>query len=628
MNRERGKMSKRYYGRKRATRRKAQGRFFVIIGVLIIALAVGIFFIVKAVTGKPGTSEKPSQSVALTPPAQSAALPSEEVSMEPTPTPEPSISADTVPQAVPGKTDAATLGFQTKIMSDGAEVATYQRPETITFGSGDEYTALEGVITFRGNNYRDAASWGTADITEQKLTLVNTKQTGAIDRWGGLAWTGQPLVVKWPDALREKMSIYEPFRTKAGFTEVIICSLDGNIYFEELETGEKTRDPIKIGAPTKGTASLDPRGYPIIYVGQGLQADGNASGCKNMYFRAFSLIDGTKLMETGFADRDPLAIRGWQAYDSSPLISASADTLIQPGENGIIYTVKLNTAYDEAAGTVTMNPGPVVKYGYDSPANQSREKNLGGRYGIENSAVAWRNYLILTDNAGLLQCIDLNTMSLVYVSDMGNDSDVSMVLEEDPVNNTFYLYTGCEYDDGVANAQPGQGTAYARKVNGLTGEIIWEVPYTVDSSNEAVDGGILASPVLGREGTSMAGLIIYNITAEVKGGSTTSRLVALDKNTHEQKWSYDMDITGWSPSSPVPVYTPDGKGYIVQCDRNGDVALIDGVTGKEVDVLVLKKTGSDGKVTEQNNFEATPVVYNNMIVVGSRSRNLFFIKIS
>jgi outer membrane protein assembly factor BamB len=333
-------------------------------------------------------------------------------------------------------------------------------------------------------------------------------------------------------------------------------------------------------------------------------------------------------MEIGAPDKDPFALRNWQAFDSSPLIAAGADTLIQPGENGVIYTVKLNTAYDESAGTVTMNPGQPVKYRYNSPENEEREKNLGGRYGIENSAVAWRNYLIFTDNAGLLQCIDLNTMTLVYVSDMGNDSDVSMVLEEDPANNTFYLYTGCEYDDDVANKEPGQGTAYARKINGLTGEIIWEVPYTVDSSNEAVDGGILASPVLGKEGTSMAGLIIYNITAEVKGGSTTSRLVALDKNTHEEKWSYDMDITGWSPSSPVPVYTPDGKGYIVQCDRNGDVALIDGATGVSVSELPLKVTGADGKVTAQNNFEATPVVYNNMIVVGSRSRNIFFIKIS
>jgi outer membrane protein assembly factor BamB len=126
----------------------------------------------------------------------------------------------------------------------------------------------------------------------------------------------------------------------------------------------------------------------------------------------------------------------------------------------------------------------------------------------------------------------------------------------------------------------------------------------------------------------MAGLIIYNVTAEAKSGSTTSELVAMDKLTGDIKWRYDMDVTGWSPASPVPVYTKDGKGYIVQCDRDGDVALLDGSSGKEVYNLHLKQTGADGKVTVQNNFEATPVVYNNTIVVASRSGNIFFIKIS
>jgi outer membrane protein assembly factor BamB len=126
----------------------------------------------------------------------------------------------------------------------------------------------------------------------------------------------------------------------------------------------------------------------------------------------------------------------------------------------------------------------------------------------------------------------------------------------------------------------------------------------------------------------MAGMIIYNVTQEVKGNSTTSELVAMDKLTGEIKWRYDMDVAGWSPSSPVPVYTADGKGYIVQCDRNGDVALIDGATGVAVNTLALAVKGSDGKVTVQNNFEATPVVYNNTIVVASRSGNIFFIKIT
>lgn len=623
-------MGAKYYASKRRFKRRAQTRFYIIVGVLTLALAVGIFFIVKAISDVPGSAEKPGATVALKPPDTSAAPSASAETEAPSTDPSQPLSAGITPQAVQGKTDPATLGFETKIMSDGSEVATYERPDAISFGSGNEYTAVEGVTTFRGNNYRDASSWGTAEITEKKLTLINTKHTGAISTWGGNGWTGQPLVVKWPDKTRENMkNIYDKFKTKAGLTEVIICSLDGNIYFEELETGEKTRDPIKIGAPTKGTASLDPRGYPILYVGQGLNSTGSDTECNDMYFRIYSLIDGKELYKFGAPSADPFALRQkWQAYDSSALIDAKTDTLIEPGENGVLYTVKLNTVYNEDAGTVTMDPKPMVKYRYTSPANRDREKDKGGRWGIEDSIVAWRNYAIFTDNAGLLQCVDLNTMTLVYANDMGNDSDVSMVLEEDTANSTFYLYTGCEYDDGVANKEPGQGTAYARKINGLTGEVMWEVSYTVDSSDKNVDGGILASPILGREGTSMAGLIIYNISSEVKGSSTTSRLVALDKNTHEERWSYDMDVKGWSPSSPVPIYTADGKGYIVQCDKAGEVALIDGATGTEVYNLPLAVKDDTDKATTANNFEASPVVFGNYIVVGSRSKNLFFIKIS
>jgi len=260
-----------------------------------------------------------------------------------------------------------------------------------------------------------------------------------------------------------------------------------------------------------------------------------------------------------------------------------------------------------------MDAEPVkVKYRYTSTRNDATK-----RWGMEDSPVAWRNYVIFTDNAGMLQCVDINTMELVYANDLTDDSDVSMVLEEDVVNNTFYLYTGCEYDELVRDSGSSD-TAYARKLDGLTGKVLWDAKFEV-VANDSVDGGILASPVLGREGTSMAGLIIYNVTAEVKGDSTTSRLVALDKETGALVWDYDMGVSGWSPSSPVPVYTEDGQGYIVQCDRAGDVVLIrvDGQTAEEVAKVSM----------EDNSFEATPAVYGNMIVIASKQHNVYFIEI-
>lgn len=615
-------MKKKYYARRRRVKRTVKTRFFIIIGILVAALAVGIFFIVKAITDTPGSSAPPSASVTLSPPDTTVTLPEDEPTPTeaPTPTPAPSLSADLKPHATEN-TDPAKVGVSYEIMVEGATVTSYTRPDPISFGTGTEYTMLEGIINFRGNNYRNAPSWGSVTISENKLEVKDyNKQTDAIGRWGGAAWTGQPLIVKWPAETRAIMtSLKEEFRNKEDFVEVIYATLDGRIYFMELSTGKKTRDYINIGAPTKGTPTLDPRGYPIIYVGQGLQSDGDANSCNDMYFRAYSLIDGKLLMKFGASSSDPFAYRKWQAYDSSALIDAETDTLIEPGENGVLYTMKLNTKYDPAAGTVTMDSEPkIVKYRYTSDHNKNADSS--GRWGMENSAAAWRNYLFFTDNAGILQCVDLNTMSLVYANNLEDDSDVSMVLEEDIPNQKIYLYTGCEYDELVRKLGS-TGPAYARKIDGLTGEILWTQSFDV-KSNDAVDGGVLATPVLGRDGTSMEGLIIYNVTAAVKGDSTTSYLVALDKVTGEEKWRYDMDISGWSPSSPVPVYTDDGKGYIVQCDRGGDVALIDGATGAEVTKVSLAKSED-----EDNNFEATPAIYGNTIVVASRDRNIFFIEI-
>lgn len=635
-------MNKRYYVKTRKRRRKAKTRFYVIIAAIVIALAVGIFFIVQSTGKDHGSTEEPIDDVKMTDPPNEVVdnvIPEpdpEEPTETPGPAPKATLSPDLKPHYI-DKTNPENFGFETKIMVGGEEVDSWKSDSDISFGLGEDYTELEGVITFRGNNYRDTPSYGYANLTKgsETLTEINKKTTGSTGRWGGSGWTGQPLVVKWTGQTLKNMEgqfIDDKFKGKEELVEVIIPSLDGYIYFMELSTGDKTRDPIFSGGPVKGTASLDPRGWPILYVGQGLNESGATNTCADMYFRAFDLVSHEMIMKVGASSSDPFALRNWQAYDSSPLVDAESDTLIWPGENGIIYICKLNSSYDSQTGKVTMDMDPQkAKYRYTSTRNKAAE-NGKGRYGIENSIVTWRNYMIFTDNAGLLQCVDLNTLELVYANDVSDDSDVSMVLEEDPSAATFYLYTGCEYDENV-RPLGNTGPAYARKIDGLTGKILWEQKFDVFAT-ESVDGGILASPVLGREGTSMAGLIIYNVTYEAKPGASsvndsTSRLVALDKLTGEIVWDYDMDITGWSPSSPVPVYTEDGQGYIVQCDRDGEVALIrvDGQTAQEAAKISLKVV-QDGEVKEQNNFEATPVVYENMIVVGSRSNHFFYIKMS
>ncbi len=43
--------------------------------------------------------------------------------------------------------------------------------------------------------------------------------------------------------------------------------------FPGSETGEATRDPLYLGFTFKGAGALDPRGYPIMYVGAGYDSN-------------------------------------------------------------------------------------------------------------------------------------------------------------------------------------------------------------------------------------------------------------------------------------------------------------------------------------------------------------------
>jgi len=75
-----------------------------------------------------------------------------------------------------------------------------------------------------------------------------------------------------------------------------------------------------------------------------------------------------------------------------------------------------------------------------------------------------------------------------------------------------------------------------------------------------------------------------------------------------------MNNYAWS--SPVAVYDEDGNAYIIQCDSAGNMALIDGKTGTELD-----------KVSLGTNIEATPAVYGNTVVVGTRGQKIYGITI-
>lgn len=563
---------------------------------MLAALVLVIFLLIRLLGGTPGS---PNQT-----PDPSDLLNLPEGTPEATPTPglPENLSLSPVPE-----TDPDEFGFRTDINVNREDVSSFVRTEPMTFGLPHEYTDIPGILTFAGNNYRNSFTYGTQTVTEQALERVWEVPTGSLNSWTGNGWTGQPAIVQWPEETRKVLGIKDEFKSMDGFTEVIYPAMDGKIYFIELSSGEQTREPIVIGATTKGSACIDPRGYPLLYTGQGLEST-ESDGSTGAWFRIIDLIENKVVWK--FGGVDPFSHRDWQAYDSSALIDAQTDTLIAPGENGVVYTTKLNSHFDPEAGTVSVNPGPLEKYRYTGSGYG--EGNEERWWGIENSMAVWRNYGFFSDNGGRLQCLDLNTFELQYVVDVTDDSDSSIVIEEDLANNTFYLYTANEVDKQSGALARGSGKSYHRKINGLTGEIIWEVEHKAATGGESSNGGTLSTPHVGKG--SISDLVIYNATLvpvtytdeegnekSVNGG----RIIVYNKHTGEEVWRYEQASGYWS--SPVVIYDEQENAYLIQCDRNGKMRMHDPRTG---DVLFELDMGS--------RMEATPAVFDNMLVVGTR----------
>lgn len=459
----------------------------------------------------------------------------------------------------------------------------------IYLGSPSEYNQVEGVTTFRGNNYRDGAFYGSLNVEEKKLSKVWTKTIGQTDNWTGVGWNGQPAIIKWDSKVKNNMNLYDEFKQKENFTEVIYGALDSHIHFYDLETGANSRPSIKVPSSIKGSVTIDPRGYPLLYVGQGINA---VSGDSVEYgYRIFSLITGKQLYFIN--GRDKFAYIGWGAFDGNPLIDKANDTLILPGENGIIYVAKLNTNYDEENGTISISP-ETTKYRY----------LINGKAGgMENSITIYKNFAYFANNNGNVQCLNLSTLTPIWNHDMTDDCDATIGLEEE--NGNIYLYVGNEVD-----RRKGTAPSIVRKINGKNGKAIWE--YTCDCLYDAnVNGGVLSSPVIGKG--KISDLVIFNFSkvTTLRNG----KMVALNKKDGSVKWAKDMPYYSWS--SPVAVYSNDGTPYIIFCNSIGQVLLIDAITGETL--FTLNSGGG--------NFEGSPAVFDNKIVIGSRGKRIFCIEI-
>lgn len=499
-------------------------------------------------------------------------------------------------------TDPAKYMKLTQINVNGktlSNISKYKSKSEISFGMGKNYTNVEGIVTFRGNNFRDEPVYGLANMKHNRLKQMWTYQTGRMNShgklWTGSGWTGQPLVVKWPRETKQIMNMYSFAKEKDDLVEVIYACLDGNIYFLDLKTGKQTRDTLTIGYTFKGAGTLDPRGYPIMYVGAGYNSN---QGTAKVF--AISLIDGSILYT--FGDKDPFSLRGSLSFfDSSALIDAETDTLIYPGENGILYLIRLGTKYDAAAGTLSIHPKRVVKWNYMGLRSSTSKYWLG----MEDSAVIFKGYLYIQDNGGHFMCLNLNTLQLVWVQDCLDDSNGSPVLSIE--DGRAYLYASTSFHLGWRSNKT--ATIPIWKIDAETGEIVWQTDYECQSVHD-VSGGVQSTIAIGKEKLSDR---IY-VTVSRTDGIYNGVLACLSKTDGQKLWEHKSAYT-WS--SPVCVYNEEGDGHVLYANSAGKLYLLDGETGEKKDELAIS-TGC---------IEASPVVYDNRLVIGTRGCQICGVKL-
>lgn len=454
-------------------------------------------------------------------------------------------------------------------------------------GYEDRYVDAPGIFTFRGSLDRSAPFVGHVTGIPDTLQTVWTYRTKFDNRrtnhgtWGGgTGWTGQPLYVEWPDSLLQAFrSDTACHATLPGQSEIIFGSLNSNVYFLDFATGQPSRDPIYVHNPIKGTPMLDPTLDGRLYVGHGVLAD-NAYGWGQVTIDLFQ----HKIIH--FMGKDRRSWRGWDGNDSSPL--RLGRFVFHASENGTVYKW-LVTPEGRTLHTTL------------------RYRVKGRAPGIESSMCVWGNYGYCTDNHGNVICINLDTMHPVWRYDNHDDNDCTPVLRHEAEGT--YIYVGSEVD-----VHPGDTLCRYAKLDALTGQLVWELrapAFRYAHGEKHFDGGYYGSSLPGRGDCSHLMFVNRVINAYSNHQQRQNGVfVAINCRTGQEVYTTRLKCYAWS--SPVGFLNEDGRFFVLTFDCIGHCYLIDGLSGQ---VLYTAQVGG--------NFESSPIVVGNEVVIGSRNGNIY-----
>lgn len=507
----------------------------------------------------------------------------------PTATPMPALTVTASEDALPEK-----LNYKETVYANGKSVKDLTRAQPLAMPAPGEYTGYAGgVFTFRSDSFRGNAAFGYADAAQGRLaelwrTEVGSLRTDAGSVYG-VGWTGQPAIVKWLLEIRGMMNIKPEKRDVTALKEVIIAAQDGKVYFLDLADGVATRDAIDIGYPFKGSVSVDPNGRPLLAVGQGISMLAGKTG--DIGLHVYNLIDQSQayfLNGRRSNKQSQFATNG--AFDGTALFDRVSDNLVVAGENGLVYTIKLNSTFDyKDKMSITIDPEVTYVKG--------KGKQNDNTVSIESSAAMYGKYIFVADKHGIVRCIDSDTMTTVWASDNGDNTDATIALGFDP-DGSLGLYTG-----NTSHARLGsKKNVTLRRLDAMTGAQIWG--YEIKSKyNKEERGGAKASPIVGEH--EISDLVIFTVNLTDNGGST---MLALNKQTGTLVWQYALSAP--TISSPVAVYNQAGQAWIIQGDESGKLTMLAGKTGQVVTDLMLEGA-----------IDGSPAVYNDYLVVGTTAKS-------
>lgn len=427
---------------------------------------------------------------------------------------------------------------------------------------GQPYSALvPGLLTFRGNPTRSYYGQGPIPAAPRVLwdypgeaMCAESEDRGEVSTWCGTGWTGQPAVFE-----------------RDGRTWTVFGAYDRAVHFVDAATGADILPPFPTGDIIKGSVTVDPDGFPLVY-----------TGSRDGYFRvlAFDRPEPTELWRLAADDVAPTL---WNNdWDGSALVLD--DYLFEGGENSQFHIVKLNRGYGPD-GLVTVAPELVFNApGWDDELLDAVGDN---EVSIENSVAIFGDTVYFANSGGLVQGWDITGLrtgtgppTRVFHFWTGDDTDATITVDEEGM-----LYVGSEWERHNARAaEVGQ----MMKLNPAAPDdpLVWSQK---DDGDEKA--GVWGTPALS------ADLVVF--------ATWTGRAVGLDRATGELRW--EKHLPGPLMGSPVIV-----DGVWLQGDCDGVLHAYD-VRDPHVDPPELWAVPIGGCI------ESTPAVWNGRIYVGTRA---------